>query len=78
MKKEEMAAIAAQPGSEEGMLGAWPRARLDQTPNAGDLTQVNGNWYVAVAGYRREGTKGILGGLYARWVQVPKKECEGW
>ncbi len=78
MTKEEMVKVAGTPGSENGPLGAWPRARLDQFPNAGDLVQANGNWYVAVAGVRREGTKGNYGGLYARWVQVPANECEGW
>lgn len=78
MKKEEVVATASVPGSENGPLGTWPRARLDQSPEAGNLVQVNGNWYVAVAGVRREGTKGNYGGLYARWVQVPANECEGW
>lgn len=78
MTKEEMKAVAERPGSENGPLGAWPRARLDQRPDAGELVQVDGNWYVAVAGYRREGFKGDYGGLYARWVQVPEDECKDW
>ena len=47
-------------------------------PEAGALTQVDGRWYVAVAGVRREGYKGNYGGLYARWVQVPEDECKDW
>lgn len=78
MTMDEVKAIAGREGSENGPLGKWPRARLAQTPEAGALTQVDGNWYVAVAGVRREGTKGNYGGLYARWVQVPAAECEGW
>jgi len=78
MTKDELMSIAGRQGSEKGPLGAWPSARLDQRPNAGDLVQVNGHWYVAVAGVRREGQRGDYGGLYARWVQVPANECEGW
>lgn len=78
MTKEEVVETAGRPGSESGPLGAWPRARLDQQPEAGALVQVNGQWYVAVAGVRQEGSKGTFGGLYARWVQVPEKECKGW
>lgn len=78
MKKEEVAATAAKQGSEDGPLGAWPRARLAQRPEAGALVQVDGNWYVAVAGVRHEGTRGTLGGLYARWVRVPAEECKDW
>jgi hypothetical protein len=71
MTKEQIAALAAQPGSENGPLGEWPRTRLDQRPEAGAMAQHDGRWYVAVAGVRREGTRGSLGGLYARWVQIP-------
>jgi hypothetical protein len=78
MTKKEVVAKAATEGSENGPLGAWPGARLDQRPEAGMLVQSDGNWYVAVAGFRREGTKGDLGGLYARWVKVPASECEDW
>jgi hypothetical protein len=78
MKKEEVVELAKIEGSENGPLGKWLAARLDQFPEAGALTHVNGKWYVAVAGTRREGYKGGLGGLYARWVQVPETECNDW
>lgn len=77
-EKEKVMAMAAQMDSENGPLGAWPPARLDEAPDAGALIQVDGKWYVAVAGVPREGTKGNYGGLYARWVQVPASECNGW
>lgn len=76
--KEMIAATAAREGSEEGPLGTWPRARLTQTPEAGATIKVGGDWYVAVAGRRREGYKGDFGGLYARWVKVPEAECSEW
>ena len=78
MEKEEMAKIARWEGSENGPLGKWPRARLEARPEAGNILQVDGKWYVAVAGVREENAKGNYGGLYARWVQVPANECEGW
>lgn len=75
---EELVIEAKREGSERGRMGKWPRARLAQVPNAGDLVSVDGNWYVAVAGVRREGYGGSLGGLYARWVMVPDSECQDW
>lgn len=78
MTKDEVSKIAGCEGSETGPLGKWRSARLAQSPEAGVLTQVDGNWYVAVAGCRREGYKGNYGGLYARWVQVPAEECKDW
>ncbi len=78
MKKSELVALARIPGSERGPLGAWASARLALRPNAGDITCIDRNWYIAVAGVRREGYKGNIGGLYARWVQVPEEECRDW
>jgi hypothetical protein len=78
MTKEEVAKKASFEGSEEGPLGAWSCARLAQRPQAGAVVQVDGNWYVAVAGRRHEGYRGDYGGLYARWVQVPADECKDW
>jgi hypothetical protein len=78
LTKETLKRIASQQGSEDGPIGAWSKARLDEIPNAGDIVQVDGKWYVAVAGCRREGVKGSGGGLYARWVQVPSQFSERW
>jgi len=71
MTKEDVKKEAGRPGSEKGTFGSWPSARLEQRPEAGQLLEVNGSWYVAVAGVRHEGYHGEYGGLYARWVQVP-------
>jgi len=78
MTKEDVAAIAIQEGSENGPLGGWKAAWLDERPEAGMIVCQNGNWYVAVAGRCREGYRGYIGGLYARWVQVPAEECADW
>lgn len=76
--QNELKSQAGRPGSENGPLGLWTSARLAQRPEAGQLVQVNGSWYVAVAGVRQEGYRGDYGGLYARWVQVPREECADW
>lgn len=79
MEKELLAQLASQEGSENGPLGVWPSARLAQFPQAGALTQVDGHWYVAVAGYRNQGTGEYhSSGMYSRWVRVPDEECQDW
>lgn len=76
--KEELVRVASFQGSESGPLGEWPSARLPETPQAGQLLYRGGEWYVAVAGVRRELYKGGIGGLYARWVKVPKEVSADW
>jgi len=78
MTREEICKRAGTPGSEKGLLGQWPKARLPESPEAGLILNRDGHWYVAVAGVRREGTRGDFGGLYARWVEVPEDVCAGW
>lgn len=78
MTKEELINSASQIGSEYGPLGQWKASRLETFPEAGMLLQEHGHWYVALAGSRREGTRGTTGGLYARWVQVPDEISLGW
>ena len=78
MKKDELAAEAAQENSELRTMGSWARARLDARPEAGKIVFTNGHWYVAVAGQRREGSYGTIGGLYSRWVEIPAEICKDW
>ena len=78
LTREELAAIAGRPGSENWAIGRWPRVSLRRRPEAGLVYFENGQWFVGVAGVRREGYRGELGGLYARWVAVPPSVSVSW
>lgn len=75
---EELAKIAGRPGSETGPLGAWESVKLPERPVAGKMLRKNGEWYIAISGWRREGTRDTIGGLYARWVKVPEEVSRYW
>jgi len=69
-----LAHLAGEEGSEHrGSCRVWarPEGRLTAFPEAGSIVYERAQWWVAVAGARREGYRGDYGGLYARWVAIP-------